>query len=81
MTDVEDKCYRPRVPDPATHSERLVIRAALKQALAGLHSATALILSIRASDEYAQALRALDDAQLALDQALPRPSADDDSAE
>ena len=81
MTDFEDKYYRARVPNPATHSELLVIRAALNPALAGLHAATALILSVRCSDEYMVALRALDEAQLALDQALPRPSADEDSAE
>lgn len=52
MTDFEDKYYRQRVPDPATHSELLVVRATLKQAL-----------------------RALDEAQLALDRAFPRPSA------
>jgi hypothetical protein len=65
--------YSPRVPDPATDSERVMIAAALEQVKAGIRQARRAIASGRPSDECVLALNALEEAQQVLDRAIPRP--------
>jgi hypothetical protein len=61
-----------KIPDPTTPEESTVINAALKHALASIAQARVTVIQIRPSDEYAQALDALDGAQRILEAFIER---------
>jgi hypothetical protein len=54
------------LPDPATPEESSVIAVAIKHALVSIAQARAAVIQVRPSDEYSQALDALDEARRAL---------------
>jgi hypothetical protein len=51
------------LPDPATPEESSVIAVSIKYALASIDQARSAVLLVRPSDEYAQALDAIDRAR------------------
>ena len=71
MTDYHDRHSRPIIADPATDTEAHAIELSLRIALEGIRLARKSLRMTRISDDQVAAQKALDDAQKALERALP----------